>query len=396
MDALGDMAVRIAEAYAHEDGTLVQAVVGEEAPAPLRRRLGRLDGGRVSYARRMPAAPFAPVVIVPADLADAAAEALGDRYARAGPKDARAALLALMPFEFADRAMGSPFRFSLVTRDADVAAGAAREVREIIHRLHDLMTHYEVTSEVSQISALSAGESVVVSPEVFECLQAAARAHRRTGGAFDVTVGALVDCWRARTGQPRTPTGAELAAARKRTGMHLLQLDAPRLTVRARADRVRVNLSAIGKGYAVDRAVSALRGYGLKAGLVHGGHSSVYALGAKPGLAGWPVRLADPEDRSASLATLLLCDRGMGASGVTEPVAHIIDPRTGRPVTGRVASWALAPTATEADALATAFMVMSAKQVDRYCREHPEISAMLVHRGDTGRKVYRFGRWPQP
>ncbi len=395
MDELANLAERIAGAYAHEEGTLVQVVHHGEAPASLQ-RLARLVEGRVTFHRRMPAAPHAPVVIVPASVAEAAAEALGDRYAVEGPAAGGMTLYALKPFPFADRAMGSPFRYSIVSRDETLAAGGAREVGEIIHRLHDLMTHYEPTSEVSQIGALSAGESVVVSTDVFECLQAAARASRGTGGAFDVTVGALVDCWRTPAGRARTPTDAELAAAKHRTGMHLLQLDASRLTVAVKVDRVRVNLSAIGKGYAVDRAAEAMRAYGFKAGLIHGGHSSVYALGAKPGLAGWPVRLADPEDRSKSLATLLLCDRGMGASGVKKPVAHIIDPRTGRPITGRLASWALAPTATEADALSTAFMVMSAEQVEQYCREHPEVSAMLVHKDQTGRRVYRFGRWPKP
>jgi FAD:protein FMN transferase len=127
----------------------------------------------------------------------------------------------------------------------------------------------------------------------------------------------------------------------------------------------RYNLGAIGKGFAID---SALRKIRPRAALMQGGRSSIAAVGA------WPVAIGDPP-----FARIELKNRAMGTSGAQYQGAHIVDPRTGRPAAaGILSATAIAPTATEADALSTAFYVMGPAATRRFCEANPRFGAILL------------------
>jgi thiamine biosynthesis lipoprotein ApbE len=111
---------------------------------------------------------------------------------------------------------------------------------------------------------------------------------------------------------------------------------------------------------------------------------------------GWPVTLTDSANRSRILAQLHLHDRALSGSGLLKG-PHIIDPRGGtlRPVEDKAAAWSCGTTAAETDALSTAFMVMNAQEVEKYCLEHPDISAMVILKAQREQKqqIFRCGRW---
>jgi len=295
------------------------------------------------------------------------------------------------------RATGTTFQIPIGVdgRPAKRAQQAAEAAFELLDRLEDRLSHFRTTSDVSAIGRLGAGQSLRVTPDVFECLAAADRVHRATGGAFDVTIGPLLRCWRTPDGKVRSPTPGELEDARRRTGMALIELENETVEVRTRVEGVEIDLGGIGKGYAVDRMAALLEEWGIEAVLIHGGHSSVFARGAPPGRSGWPVSLLDPDDPARILAAFPLENRAMGASGTGTRGKHIVDPRTGRLADHYRAVWVLAPTATEADALSTAFMAMTPDEIETYCRAHPDTSALLVGPAEGGGQgaVLRFGRW---
>ena len=131
---------------------------------------------------------------------------------------------------------------------------------------------------------------------------------RQTQGAFDIATGALIKAWGFYRRQGRVPTPAERAAAMGRTGTRFLALDRGRRTVRYLRQGLEINLGGIGKGYALDRAAELIaRDWGVSSALLHGGSSSVRAIGIPPGQPrGWPVTIKHPWDPDRRLGTVYL------------------------------------------------------------------------------------------
>src|SRR5262249_15168990 len=124
-------------------------------------------------------------------------------------------------------------------------------------------------------------------------------------GAFDVTIAPLVRCWGFMGGSGHLPETEALAQARAQVGHALLDLDEQASTVRFAREGVMIDLGAIGKGYAIASAAEVLREAGVTSAILHGGTSTVYALGSPPGEEFWKVAIARPEPDSSSGSRLL-------------------------------------------------------------------------------------------
>src|SRR5439155_3606134 len=130
---------------------------------------------------------------------------------------------------------------------------------------------------------------------------------------------ALVRMWGFFNGPPRVPSLAEIAEALERVGMKHVILDRGARTVRYVKHGLEINLGSIGKGYALDRAASILRNdWDITCGLLHGGHSRVYAIGGAPGQTrGWPIGVRHPWDQERRLGTLWVRDQALGTAAAT-------------------------------------------------------------------------------
>jgi len=314
------------------------------------------------------------------------------RELRSPRNDADEAVL----LRFARQAMATTFELILPcgTDSAQVIAdGALNE----IDRLEAQLTVFRDDSEVSRLNAQAAGTPVIVDEDLFQLLARARHLHEQTEGAFDIAVGALIKAWGFYRRQGRMPSDQEREAALATSGMRHVHLDADRRTVSFAAPGVEINLGSIGKGYALDQVVRLVhRRWQVKDLLIHGGHSSVFARGHEPGSThGWSIGLLDPEDRTKRLAVLGLHNRGLGTSASAQQhfvhegrrLGHILDPRTGRPAEGMRMATVTAPTAAEADALATAFFILGVDPARAYCEKHPQIGAILLPQGPTDRLV---------
>jgi thiamine biosynthesis lipoprotein len=173
-----------------------------------------------------------------------------------------------------------------------------------------------------------------------------------------------------------------------------LKLDQTQYTVELSLSPLKVDLGGIGKGYAVDRMADLLREWSVDKALIHGGFSSLLALDAPLGAAGWPVTLSEPTGRGRVISRLLLNGKALSASGLHKG-QHIIDPRTAKPVKRITAAWSCAAGAATADALSTAFMVMSPAEIEQYCRGRPDMLAMVILAKALPQKgkILQFGRW---
>ena len=268
----------------------------------------------------------------------------------------------------AHRAMATMFEIFIAQADQAAARGAAEAAFVEIDRLERLLSRFMPYSDISRINAAEPGKAVVVEIETAECLQAARRMWERTDGAFDVTAGS-----------PPRGRGEKAAA-----GMNRIAIDADTMSVSRLDAGVRIDLGGIGKGYALDRAADLLGEWGVRNALLHGGTSTVRAIGHRPGRDGWQADLRSPSDDQAALGAVMLRDCSFSGSSTAQS-RHIIDPRTGKPVDAGRAAWAIAPDATTADALTTALCVMHDEEIKRFAKANPKLSFVI------GRRVQ--GRW---
>jgi thiamine biosynthesis lipoprotein len=312
---------------------------------------------------------------------------------------------------FARKAMATTFEV-ILPFGAPSASASAQAALDEIDRLEAQLTVYRDSSEVSRLNSRAAQHPVRVEANLFELLALAATLHRETEGAFDVSVGALIKAWGFFRRSGRVPTPQERAQVAERIGMQHVRLDPQRQTVAFLRQGLELNLGSIGKGYALDRAAALLqamppqpqphspgeeRGVGA---LLHGGHSSILAIGNEgPGTHGWTVGLSDPQRPECRRALVRLRNRALATSAIThqhfehegKKLGHLLDPRTGWPADGMLSASVTAPTATVADALATAFFILGIDKAKAYCEAHPEIGAALIA-ADAPQRLVRIGR----
>ncbi|MQY64131.1 MAG: hypothetical protein GH143_07495, partial [Calditrichaeota bacterium] len=163
--------------------------------------------------------------------------------------------------------MATTFEILILHEDARYAHQAAWEAFEALDRLEQELSRFIENSDISRINNLAAGQPLRIGPDTFECLQLCARLSTGTEGAFDITIGSLMNCWLHEDKSTRAPSEEELDAARRLTGMHLVQLDEAGHTVQLEASPVHIDLGGFGKGYAVDRMAELLRDWSIDTAL---------------------------------------------------------------------------------------------------------------------------------
>jgi len=257
----------------------------------------------------------------------------------------------------AREAMGTVFTLTIAHPDQEYARQAAHAALEELDLLEDRLSRFRPSGDIGRVNRLCRGEKTTVAPETLACLQLALAIGRETNRAFDVAY-----------------------ASGQLSGIAAIELDTDKSSVRASADRLRLDLGGIGKGFALDRMAAVLAEWDITAALAWASTSTVLAKGTPPNRATWSVSIG-PEHARRQIP---LTDAAISASGTSTQGPHIVDPRFGRRAQGRTRCWAWAPTAAEADALSTAFMVMSDAEIASYCKLHPHVSLCTTDARDLG------------
>lgn len=290
-------------------------------------------------------------------------------------------------------AMATRFEIVLHGPDAVALRAAAEEALEEVERLEDQLSLFRPTSTVAHLNARAAREPVRVEPALFRLLEQAQRLCQETSGAFDITIGPLMECWGFRGERGTVPSAKALKAACAVVGMHLVELDPDRFTVRFQRPGVRLDLGALGKGYAIERAAQLLREAGITSALLHGGTSTVCALGHPPDAHAWNVAVEHPGKRPGDppllLAVVPLVDESLSVSAVWgksfqsdgQSYGHVIDPRTGRPASHATLAAVVLPSATETDAFSTALLTAGRQGHDRIAALRPTMRTLVVEPG---------------
>lgn len=263
------------------------------------------------------------------------------------------------PVLVARNAMATRFEFVLHGTNAVALRAAAEEALDEVERLENLLSLYRPHTDIARVNAGAAQGPIRVAPEVFHLLQRAFALSHATDGAFDITAAPLIRAWGFVGGTGARPTTEELAAARSAVGPAGVVFDEARFTVRFQRPGVQLDLGGIGKGYALDRAAELLREAGVTSALLHGGTSTVVGIGVPPDGEGWRIALPNGETvslRDESLSVSATWGKSFRDGGTT--YGHVIDPRTGEPVTGERMAAVVVPSATDSDALSTALLVL--------------------------------------
>jgi thiamine biosynthesis lipoprotein len=286
-------------------------------------------------------------------------------------------------------AMGCLFAVFVDPRRFPGSLPAAADALELVGSLESELTVYSPASHLSEVNRRADREEVTVSANLAELLRVSLELFAATGGAFDVTAGPLSKVWGFHARRPAVPTAQQIARALECVGSHWLDFDPLRNAVQFRRPGLEINLASIGKGYALDQVARLFGERGISQYMLHGGQSSVLARGCQVGdeaADGWSIGLVHPVFPDQRIGTVRLRDGALGTSGCQRQslvhagkrLGHIIDPRTGWPTTHVLSATVLAPSAALADALATAFCVMSLDEVAAYCKWRPDLSALLT------------------
>ena len=272
-------------------------------------------------------------------------------------------------------AMATRFELHLVHHEAAEAAQAATAVWEDMDGLEKEISRYVPHSDISRVNGSPAGRVVLVREAAMDIISFGQEIWEQTNGAFDLTIGPLASVMVWPNGLPRDPGLEELAAAKARCGYQNLDVDPEEFTVIPKVDNMLLDPGAIGKGYALDQAANLLReDWGMTDFLLNAGTSTLLGVGTMPEGEGWSVTAGSPEP-------FWLKDEALSGTGFEVKGAHVIDPRTARRVDiSRVIRWAVAPNATLADALSTAFMVMNRKEIAQFLKTYPTVRA-IFHEG---------------
>ncbi len=289
--------------------------------------------------------------------------------------------------------MGSFGSVTAYASDASVDAAVSAALDEM-QRVDTLMSHYKPDSEVSRVTALAGVEALPVHADTLHVIQTAQDISRETRGAFDITVAPLVKLWGFFSHEARVPGDDEIVATRAGVGYTGVRVDADASTVMLEREGMEVDLGGIAKGHAVDLAARSLRDAGVQSALVNLSNSTFYAIGAPAGAAQWRIAVQHPRAPGEQLGVVLVSDAALATSADTEQFfvrdgvryGHILDPRTGYPVTNGVVSvTVVAPTGTEADALATTVFVLGADDGLALIRKREGVSALVVTEEVDGR-----------
>lgn len=247
-------------------------------------------------------------------------------------------------------------------------------------RLENLLSSHRQESEISRLSRDSRG--LMVAAETAEVIALGQDVAQHSGGAFDMTLGALKELWGFDAALPAVPAKEALAATLAGIGPDALALQGRQVV--KRAPQLQVDLGGIAKGYAVDRAIAVLQEHGVTSAAINAG-GDMYLLGQRPQRP-WRIAIQHPRQQDAVLETVQVRDRAVVTSGDYERFFelagqryhHILDPQTGLPARGCQSVTIIADSVALGDALATAVFVLGPQAGLQLLAQYPGSQGLVV------------------
>ena len=258
--------------------------------------------------------------------------------------------------------MGTVFEIAAYAESSEKASAAIDKAMEEIVRMDDLMSNYKPDSALSNLNRSAHFQTQRVPPDLYQAVERAVQFSKLSDGKFDITVAPLVNLWKAALAGDSMPTPEQRQKAEDCVGYQKIELTPPD-QITFQSPCLQVDLGAIGKGYAIERAGAILRSWGIRNAFLNAGGSSILAMGSPPGQSGWLVHLADPSHKIDPY--VMLKDQSVATSEQTsasllgpESAGHIIDPVSGTPSQSQFAVSVITHSGTPSDGLSTTLLLM--------------------------------------
>lgn len=276
--------------------------------------------------------------------------------------------------------MGTVVEIMAGGEDPGVLDAAVEAAFSEMERLDRLFSRYNAKSEIAQLSQSQNGGEI--SPETAEVLTLGMEIARKSGGAFDMTLGRLKALWALDEEAPSVPSPAEVAAALAGIGPNALTLKGQQL--RKESPQLQLDLGGIAKGYAVDRAVTILKQHGIISAAVNAG-GDMYLLGQRTERA-WRIGIQHPRKEQGVLERVQVSNRAVVTSGDYERFFeqdgvryhHIFDPQTGMPARKCQSVTIVTDSVALGDALATAVFVLGPEAGLTFLEQFPQTEGLII------------------
>ncbi len=305
-------------------------------------------------------------------------------------------------FRFEEPKMGTVISIVISSPDSIIARNAAYKAFVRIDEINLALSDYSEQSETWQLNAINPATWTKLSADLGKVLIQSKAIAEETFGAFDPTIGALVQLWRRSKRKNELPTGVQINEALAVNGFDAIAIDTSTFPVKVKYLKkgMKLDFGGIGKGYAVDEALKVLVAEGFDHSFVSAG-SSIAAAQSPFDRDSWEFLIEDKDKKGNGVDRIVKCNNCFIASSGDlyqymefggRRYSHIIDPETGEALTNGAFVIVTAPSSTLADAYATAFCVMELEEIRRFLEINSEVSAMVWKKNGNTTEQLVFGQ----
>jgi len=288
--------------------------------------------------------------------------------------------------------MDTIIRIKVYDENLDTAKTAAQAAFEEFKRISLLTDRFPQKgtpefnqSDICKINEMAGIKPVKVSEDVIKMIDLAKKYNKITDGAFDVTIGPLMDLWGFGNDNNYLPSDAEITQKLSLIDSNKIKVNRRGKTILLKDRGMSLDLGGIAKGYATEKAVQILKQHGIKQAIIDAG-GNIYVLGKKNGKEPWKLGIQDPRDASKIVGILSLSNKAAVTSGDYQRFFekngaryhHILDPSTGKPARNTISVTVVSESPTVADILSTALFVMGPKQGMKLVEELRRIEAVFI------------------
>ncbi|MDN5204515.1 FAD:protein FMN transferase [Fulvivirgaceae bacterium BMA10] len=285
--------------------------------------------------------------------------------------------------------MGSRFEITAISEKEALAVQAVKAGIDEIRRIEKLISSWDPASQTSEVNRQAGIKPVAVDQELFDLINRAKKISTLTDGAFDISYASMDKIWKFDGSMKTLPDPDLVKNSVARIDFKNIMLDPEKGTVFLKEKGMKIGFGAIGKGYAANKAKSIMLSLGIQNGLVNAG-GDLIAWGKKADGSDWQIGIANPKDKEGIFSWLTINEMAVVTSGDYERFvmfdgkryAHIIDPRTGYPVSETKSVTIICPDAELADALATSVFVLGEKQGLNLINQLKGIECLIVNKDD--------------